>query len=157
MPTPTPARSTLAWTAPAAAASHDVYFGTDRAAVEAADRHSPVYQGQPAGRSDTRSRACPASTDYYWRVDEVDASGDVTRGDAWHFRVRHLAFPGAEGYGRFARGGRGGRVIEVTNLDDSGPGSFREAVEADGPAHGRLPRLGRDPAEVARSASARRT
>ena len=46
--------------------------------------------------------------------------------------MRHLAFPGAEGYGRFARGGRGGRVIEVTNLDDSGPGSFRAAVEAAG-------------------------
>src|SRR5690606_33094797 len=49
------------------------------------------------------------------------------------FRTRHLAFPGAEGYGRFARGGRGGRVIEVTNLDDAGPGSLRAAVEAEGP------------------------
>jgi hypothetical protein len=66
-------------------------------------------------------------------VDEVSPSGEVTRGDVWTFRPRHLAFPGAEGYGRFARGGRGGRVIEVINLDDSGPGSFRAAVDAEGP------------------------
>ena len=43
------------------------------------------------------------------------------------------AFPGAEGFGRFAMGGRGGQIIEVTNLSDSGPGSFREAVTASGP------------------------
>lgn len=43
------------------------------------------------------------------------------------------AFPGAEGFGAQSIGGRGGRVIEVTTLDDAGPGSLRAAVEAEGP------------------------
>ncbi|HEY1790768.1 MAG TPA: polysaccharide lyase [Verrucomicrobiae bacterium] len=43
------------------------------------------------------------------------------------------AFPGAEGGGKFSFGGRGGRIFVVTNLNDSGPGSFREACEAAGP------------------------
>ncbi len=42
------------------------------------------------------------------------------------------AFPGAEGFGATTPGGRGGRVIFVTNLDNAGPGSFRAACEADG-------------------------
>src|SRR5580765_4706304 len=43
------------------------------------------------------------------------------------------AFPGAEGFGANTAGGRGGRVIAVTNLSDDGPGSFRAACEAEGP------------------------
>ena len=42
------------------------------------------------------------------------------------------AFPGAEGGGAYSFGGRGGRVITVDNLNDSGPGSFRDACEQGG-------------------------
>ena len=43
------------------------------------------------------------------------------------------AFPGAEGFGCGTPGGRGGRVMVVSNLDDFGPGSLREALESSGP------------------------
>ncbi len=48
-------------------------------------------------------------------------------------QTEQLAFPGAEGFGKFAAGGRGGEILIVTNLNDDGPGSFREAVRKKGP------------------------
>ena len=43
-----------------------------------------------------------------------------------------IAFPGAEGYGKYATGGRGGKIFIVSNLEDDGEGSFRKAVTAKG-------------------------
>jgi hypothetical protein len=60
----------------------------------------------------------------YYR--QVDAQQTPIRGGT-------LAFPGAEGYGAYAKGGRGGKVLFVTNLSDAGPGSLREAIETKGP------------------------
>ena len=130
----------LMWVASATAISHDIYFGTNADAVAAADHKSPLFKGNQKSVGWTAANLSQFEN-YYWRADEVDASKNVTKGEVWRFRTRQLAFPTAEGYGRFARGGRGGRVIEVTNLDDYDltkgeaiiPGSFRAAVEAEGP------------------------
>jgi pectate lyase len=70
----------------------------------------------------------------WWRVAFDDGFAGWAREDDLKVHEAGVrAFPTAEGFGAKALGGRGGVVIEVTNLEDRGPGSLRDAVEREGP------------------------
>jgi hypothetical protein len=88
----------LGWTAGQFAATHDVYFGTAVADVNAAGRTSPksvlVSQAQDAATYDSGSLLDFGKT-YYWRVDEVNAAPSTTifKGAVWSFTTEPYAYP----------------------------------------------------------------
>ncbi|MCL5281807.1 MAG: hypothetical protein M1376_18065, partial [Planctomycetes bacterium] len=76
----------LSWTAGMGATMHDVYFSSDRAAVE-----SSAAEAQKAAKQPTTTytpTGLEAGKTYYWRVDEVQAGGTKVTGPVWSFTVR---------------------------------------------------------------------
>jgi len=95
------AKSPLSWSPGDEAAEHDVYFGTDLAAVENADNSdtSGVYRGSQAGTSYTTESLDWGTGPYYWRIDEINADATITMGGIWNFTVAdHLIIDDFESY-----------------------------------------------------------
>ncbi|MEE1093053.1 MAG: hypothetical protein UHZ01_08260 [Prevotella sp.] len=118
----------LSWTAAEGATSHIVYFGENEETVTNASTGGTTQ----SGTSITKTGLSPLKR-YYWRVDEV-INGTTYKGEVWSFQPRRDAFPGAEGAGKYAVGGRGyngnGKVYHVTKLTDDGTvGTLRYGVE----------------------------
>ncbi|MDR1610457.1 MAG: polysaccharide lyase [Candidatus Symbiothrix sp.] len=101
----------------------------------------PKITSEVAAQSGELLRKAGAASDAAWEKALPVIEQEAREGKPyipWAARPTDLpqaaipAFPGAEGGGKYSFGGRGGKVIAVTNLDDSGPGSFRDACEQGG-------------------------
>ena len=106
--------SSLSWSAGDAAASHDVYFGTDRDAME--------FKGNQAGTSLSLVDLVEfGGGDYYWRIDEVAADGAATAGTIWKFTVPdYLIVDDFESYNDIDEGEPGSNRIYLTWIDGYG-------------------------------------
>lgn len=116
----------LKWKAADKATKHRIYIGT---------KPEELSLFKETTDSEIKLEKLSNLNTYYWRVDEINKDGRTVKGKEWQFRTRHLAFPGAEGYGRYAIGGRGGAVYHVTSLADYKhgekpiPGTLRYGIE----------------------------
>ncbi len=111
--------ATLSWTPADSAASHELYFGTDKEAVRNADTGSLEYKGSKAlGAESYDPGLLEAGTAYYWRVDEVDGQGNAAKGPLWIFTTG--AFLLVDDFERYTDDDAAGQAIWQTWIDGFG-------------------------------------
>lgn len=79
-----PVVTQLSWLSNSSSNQHDVYFGTDAAAVAAATTNLPLYKGRISPMT-FNPGLLGSHVTYYWRVDVVPPAGPLVPGDVWHF------------------------------------------------------------------------
>jgi hypothetical protein len=84
----------LSWDPGVFAATHNVYFSTDKSEVESGSAGALVAEGHPASTYDPAGHLAFGQT-YYWRIDEVNGTPDATvyAGPVWSFTVEPVAYP----------------------------------------------------------------
>jgi len=111
----------LSWSPGDEASQHDIYFGTDEDAVDDADTSdtSGIYRG----RQSTTSYNPPEGVEwgggpYYWRVDEYNTDGTISKGRIWSFTVAdYLTVDDFESYNDLNVGEEGSNRIFLTWID----------------------------------------
>ena len=127
--------STLTWEAGDMADQHDVYLGTDRTAVAGANTADDVYQGQVGATSFSPAEPIAWDQQYYWRVDEVNTDGSVTKGLIWSFATAdYLIVENFESYNDVQDDG--GNAVFLTWIDGFGDDTNGSVVGYIDPANG---------------------
>ena len=111
----------LNWSAGEGSSQHDVYFGTDQAAVAGADASDTtgVYRGRQNGTSYTPIEGIEISSGpHYWRVDEVANDGTIVAGGVWSFSVAdYVLIDDFESYNDIPAGEPGSNLVYVAWVD----------------------------------------
>ncbi|MEJ2704562.1 MAG: hypothetical protein P8Z79_19180, partial [Sedimentisphaerales bacterium] len=111
--------ATLSWTPADSVASHEIYLGTDAEAVRSADAGSPEYKGTKAlGEESFDPGLLEPDAAYVWRVDEVDAQGNVLKGPLWSFATGD--FLSVEDFESYTDDDAGGEAIWQSWIDGFG-------------------------------------
>jgi len=109
----------LSWTPSDSAASHELYFGTDKDAVRNANAGAPEYKGSVAlGAESYDPGLLELDTRYYWRVDEVDGQGNTSIGPLWSFTMG--AFLLVDDFESYTDDDTAGQAIWQTWIDGFG-------------------------------------
>ncbi|MHC4496098.1 MAG: hypothetical protein ACYSYM_09780, partial [Planctomycetota bacterium] len=113
--------ASVSWSPGDSESQHAVYFGTDRDAVAGADTAdtSGVFRGLQAGTSYTLPEGVEwAGGPYYWRIDEHNTDGTVTKGNTWSFSVAdYIIVDDFESYNDIPAGEPGSNLVYVAWVD----------------------------------------